>query len=575
MRKSSARVMSAALVSALMFLTGCTGGGEGGRTTAPAEQGEGAEGTTSSRELYTIKLFNNDATKLKKWSDTPVGQEILNRFNIDVELIPPPSGDTKEQLGLMLAAGNYPEIVHLQDQDITNKYIEAGALVALDPYLDKMPNFTEWFKDSIPYWRQAAGDGKLYNWNSLLPQDQAVFPENNDMAVRTDLLEQQGWTTPVSADEWIAFLKKAKEDNPKTPDGKNTIGIVAPFGESWGMAGIAPILYEKGEGIQISNGSIFWHNGKQEYVDMFTYSDTKESFQFFNKLYQAGLLDEESFTDKWDQVFDKMTSGRALSAWYVVWGGGGANAALKEKGMEQLSYITMPIQSNGQLARGEKNVIMSQLTRPFDTIAITKNAKHPERLLELVDFMNSEEGQVLLQSGIEGVHYTIQDGKRVATDAFIQGRNADPDYNIKQGIGVISEFGMAASTSPVDNQPYNLALTEPVVKQTRSARVNEAYEKLGWETPLTWWEQNAEWATIGLASGIGLEQSSDEGVLEAKLADFRVKNTSKLIMAKDDAAFESLYNQLVQEYNAMNPQQVVDKYNELYKQGLEELKAFE
>ena len=572
MKKSSVRLLSVLLLFALVLLTACSGEGSNNKadskpTPTPA--------SGSEKELYTIKIFDQNATKLSKWSDTPVGKVFLEKFNIDVELVPPPSGDTKEQLGLMLSAGNYPEIVWLQDQDITNKYIEAGALVALDPYLDKMPNFTKWYEKSIPYWRQAAGDGDLYNWNALMPQDQAVFPENNDIIVRVDLLEQQGWPVPVAADEWVDFLKKAKEQNPTTPDGEETIGIAAPFGESWGMAGIAPILYEKGEGIQISNGSIFWDAGKEKYVDMFTHPDTKESFQFFNKLYREGLLDEESFTDKWDQFMEKVKSGRALSAWYAVWASGEANNAFKEKGWDDMAYITMPVQSNGQVERGEKNLIMTQLTRPFDTIAITKNAKYPERILEVVDFCSSEEGQILLQSGIEGVHYNVVDGKRVATDEFINGVLNGKDYTLHEGIGMMSIFGTAASTSPVDNQPYALANTEAVLKKSRLPRVNEAYEKLGWEKPISWWEDHAKWVTVGLASGIGLEQSSEEGTLEAKLADFRVKNSAALIMAGSDDEFEALYNKLVEQYNKMNPQIVVDKYNEIYQNAKEDLKKYE
>lgn len=515
-------------------------------------------------ELYTVQLFNSNAIKLPRWSDTPVGKVILEKFNFDVELIPPPAGDNKEQLGLMLAAGNYPEIVNLQDQDIANKYISAGALLPLDPYLDQMPNFTEWYKDSIPFWRWAAGDGNLYNWNIQIPQDQAVFPENNDMIVRSDLLEQQGWKLPVTTAEWVDFLKAAKEANPTTPDGEPTIGMVAPFGESWGMAGIAPILYEKGVGIQISNGSVFYDSALDKFVDMFTHPDTKESFQFFNTLYREGLLDEESFTDKQDQVAAKLSSGRAFTAWYVVWSMWEANGALKDRGQDQMAYITVPVMGVGQAERGEKNVIMTQLTRPFYTIAITKNAKHPERIAQIVDFFASDEGQVLLQSGIEGVHYTRVDGQRVATEEYINGVENITDYGLSQGISSIADFGMAASTSKVDNQPYNLGSTELVVSRTRMPRLNEAYEALGWEEPLSWWLEHASWQTVGAASGIALDQQSDEGVLEAKLADFRVKNSASLIMAADEAAFEKLYDELVVQYNAMNPEIVVDKFNELY-----------
>ena len=589
--KLKKRSLSLFLVAA-MFLTACSGqtkttestteekattkAADSTKDTAAGDESKAEETKgEETKELYTVKVFSGTAVKVAKWSDTPVGQAVVDKFGFDLEFVPPPAGDNKEQLGLMLSAGNYPEIVVLEDQDTADKYIAAGALLALDPYLDQMPNFTKWYADSIPYWRQAAGDGNLYNWNRLIPQDQAVFPENNDMIVRTDLLEQQDWKHPVSADEWVAFLKEAKEQNPTTPDGEPTIGMVAPFGESWGMAGIAPILYEKGEGIQIANGSIFYDAKDDIFVDMFTHSDTKESFQFFNRLYQEGLLDEESFTDKNDQITAKLNSGRALSAWYTVWLANGANQALREKGWDEMQLITVPIQSNGQVERGEKNIIMTQLTRPFDTIAITKNAQYPERIVEVLDFFSTEEGQVLMQSGIEGIHYTLENGKRIATQVFIDNSINVEDYTVKEGFGLGSVFGSAASTSKEDAQPFSLGLTEAAIRGTRPERVNQAYEQLGWETPLDWWVENGSWETIGVASGVSIDPQSEEGTLEARLADFRVKNTALLIQAKNDAEFDSLYESFVEQYNAMDPQIVVDKYNEIYQQGLEDIKQYQ
>jgi len=530
--------------------------------------------SSKTEEIYTVKVFNSNAVKVAKWSDTPIGKVFSEKFNMDLEFLPPPAGDNREQLGLMLAAGNYPEIVLLQENDIFKQYVSAGALLALDPYLEDMPNFQERFKESIPFWRQTAGDGNLYNWNMLMPQDQAVFPENNDLIVRTDLLEQQGWDMPITTDEWITFLKKAKEENPTTPSGEPTIGMVVPFGESWGMAGIAPVMYEKGQCIQIANGAVVYDAEQDKFLDMFTHPDTKESFQFFNRLYQEGLLDEESFTDKVDSIIAKANSGRALSVWYTVWLSNGANNALSEKGWDEMQYITAPIRGNGQAERGEKRVIMTQLTRPFDTLAITKNAVYPDRIVDALDYFCSEEGQILMQSGIEGVHYTIENGKRIATEEYVEGRLNVEDYSIKEGFSLGNVFGLAASTSPIDDQPYDLSLIESVVSSTRPARVNEALDKLGWETPLDWWQKNAEWKPIGVASGVSVDPQSEEGQKEAMLADFRVKNSARLIQSVSDEEFDKLYEELVAQYNDMDPQTVVDAYNSIYQQGLEELEQY-
>src|SRR5690606_1198272 len=62
-----------------------------------------------------------------------------------------------------------------------------------------------------------------------------------------------------------------------------------------------------------------------------------------------------------------------------------------------------------------------------------KDTKNPERIIQLIDYMFSDEGQILTNWGIEGVHYDMVDGKRQLKPEVIENRATDPDYNFKQG----------------------------------------------------------------------------------------------------------------------------------------------
>jgi len=531
---------------------------------------------SAEQSLYTIKVLTATANPVVKKSDeTPVGKVIKDKFNIVFEFIPY-SGDYRDKLNMMLASGDYPELLRVERQDLVTKYINAGAALPLDDYLKDAKYFNETNKDSIPYWRLPANDGKLYKWETNVPQDINNFCECNDIAVRNDILKEQGYPKLLSTDDYVELLKKALAAHPTT-NGKKTIGVVAPFAESWGMAGVMPILYEKGDKyISIGNEGVIFNIKDQKFEDMLLNSYTKESYQFFNKLYREGLLDNESFTDTLTQVTNKVNSGQALAFYYSMWVKDAANKTLDKAGHPELEYVQLPIQTNTMVKEGQKKNLRLETVRPYDSIIITKNAKDPKRIFELVDWASSEEGQILLQSGVEGVHYKRVDGKRVLTDEFKKGFQEDPDYLSKQGIGtgMFPFLGLRLLTAK-DNQPYNLLNDTAAYDEfSLTKTVAEVYKTLGWANSKDWYKKNGVPAPGGLASGIIIDPASTEGMISQKIVELRVKNSAKLVSAKSDADFEQIWQDLIKQYQALNPQKVVDKYNELFQQQQAKVKQY-
>ncbi|MBO7743690.1 extracellular solute-binding protein [Paenibacillus sp. MWE-103] len=578
-------MLAALLLTSSVLISACSGNNNGnggnkaanGPSAAPANgsaNGASPEGTSppgSDLPLYTIKVFAdpNFATYgITKSDQTVIGKVIKDKFNIVFEYITS-SNTAKEQLNLMLAGGDYPEIMRIEDQDLLAKYIDSKALVPLDPYIENAPNFQKLFKDAIPYWKFESGDGKIYNYSMNLPQDMIGFPEHNDIYVRTDLLEQQGYPKLLSTDDYVEFFKKAKEMNPTT-NGQTTMGMVAPFAEPWGMAGIAPVMYEKGgKYVQIANNAVIWSPTEDKFVDMLKDDYAVGSFKFLNKMYVNGLLDPDSFTDKTDQVNQKLATGAPMASWYISnWQ---ANAGQVAAGHPELQYIVLPIQLPAQIASGEKRLKMTQATRPFDMVVITKNAKDPKRLFDLIEWASSNEGQLLLQSGIEGVHYTMENGKRVPTDEYMKNHN-DPAWSYKQGFGAGAPLPSALIAAP-DGEPYALSKVTMVKEAGMDARVKDTYTKLGWTDSEQWWRENSTEAIVGTAQSIFMDPNSEEGRLEQRLVEVRVRNTPKLIMAKNDAEFDKIYQDVLKEYEALKPETIVDLYNERYKAAKADLEA--
>jgi ABC-type sugar transport system, periplasmic component len=518
-------------------------------------------GNVQKTELYTIQILTSPLSYVKTSSDTEIGKVLREKFNIEFEFLPT-TGDAREKQNLMLASGDYPEIVRLEGNDMVNKYISADALLPLDNYLSDASNFTSRFAEQIPYWRVAAQDGKLYKWEMLVPQDFAATPEINDMAVRTDALEKQGWPNLVTEDDWYDFLKKAMEQMPQT-NGQKTVGMVIPLAESWGPA-LTEFIEKGGTYVdQGTNDAVVWNETEQKWEAAFTTKEIIDNYRWFNRLYRAGILDKDCFTDTLDQVRNKLTSGAALSMWYIIWEVGGANSELIKAGHPEMQYINMPIRSNAQEAAKEKRLVRVETTRPFDSVAITKNAKDPERIFKMIDWCLSEEGQILLQSGIEGKQYNIVDGKRVPTDEYVNAIKTDPEYSEKVGFDLYRFLGYCKLKGK-DGINYNIS-QDPAYSDTLflTDRQREAYQKLGWANSKDFWLKIGVSAPSGLASTCSLDTNSDEGKLDEKFNEFRVKAGAKLITAKTEEDFNKNLENLMAEYNKLNIQKIVDKYNEI------------
>jgi putative aldouronate transport system substrate-binding protein len=527
-----------------------------------AAGGKKAAKAPASDELYTIPfLYNGALSTVKKSGDTAIGKVIKDKFNIEFEFISMTS-DAQERMNMMLAAGDYPELVRIEGLEILNKYIQAGAALPLDDYIAGSKYFKKRFSEQLPYWKMT-GNGRTYNWDWLEPQQFEVGLDINDIGVRTDVLEQQAWPNLLSEDDYVAFLKKGLAANPTT-NGQKTIGMVVPLAESWGMTGLFVMLEKGGDFIDTGdNMATCWNNDTQRFEDYFLNKNTQENFHFFNRLYREGLLDKECFTDFGTQVQEKLNSGRALSVWYTLWLANSANNELQKAGKANMQYINMPVRSNSQVKENKKRSIRLEITRPFDSYIITKNVRDPARLFALIDWASSEEGQVLLQSGIEGVHYTIKNGKRVPTPAFIKGMNTDPEYAEKNGFSLFSFLG-AAKTFAADGQAYNL-LMDPNQKDAIALtdRQREAYKKLGWKNSLEYWLKTGKSAPVGLAARVAIDPTSDLGMLNEKVTQFRAQAAAALITAKTEAEYDRLLAGFMEDYKKLEPQRVIDEYNRI------------
>lgn len=541
--------------------------GESKESTAPAASSEAqpeeeGEKVYTEDEYYKITLVggNEDKSTL----DSKIGRYIADKFGLVFEYVNYP-GDYWEYLALQLAGGTYGEMVWLQQDAGFKPYSEAGVLLNLDDYKDILPDFYKYYEEQIPYWRARTADGGLYGWDFDTPK-KVTTANYWDVAVRSDVLEYYGYPELVYASDWIAFMEKALKDFPTTYDGVTpTTGIHATFGESYGIQGFTHGGADKGDRYEESNDYYAFDFKEGRYVDQFVdVPEIKESVQFWNECYQKGLLDLESFTDTDDQQVSKMSIGQPIVIWYTAWNNSAANKALTEAGHPEMSYVTMPFQldsQKGQLRRNNASIVN------FDaTYALTKNCKDPERLLKFINWCCTEEGQLLLQSGIEGEHYIINsEGLReptelrlqIAQDTELAASEGLPQKNIAPYRGLPQ--GAIADANGI---PYNFAKDQVFLDNYGlTDREREVYyEGLKWESSKGWWINHRSEPTNYDTGNISIPGDTPLGKLGVQLTECYTRNVPGIIMSDD---FEGAWSNFMEQYEKYDYASVRDEMNRL------------
>ncbi|MDR1443703.1 MAG: ABC transporter substrate-binding protein [Treponema sp.] len=398
---------------ALVFGGGQRSGGARGATTA------------GTKTPITFTLFNADATEDLPFSD-PVAKKINELTGVSLEVDRPVGGDT-QAVALMIASGQYPDLIYAKG-DLT-KLIESGAVIPLDDLIEKRgANFKKLYGDQIVRLRNSTADPKIYHAGTY-GVNTAHWATDGSLQLQHAILKDQGYPPMKTLADYEKAIKAYMAKYP-TINGQKTIGLSLLI-DTWQWF------------IDLANPAnylIGWPDDGQWLVDQRTNQATykflnpemKIYYQWLNRMHAEGILDPESFTQKEDVWKAKIASGRVLGIGYPLWGYGDARTSLIRDGMPERTYAYMPIVADSHYE--------SALLKDYGFgggwgIAISSTCKDPERAFEFIDWICSEEAQILVNWGLPGVNYTVQNGKRVQTASDRSLEDIDPDYQKKTGVG--------------------------------------------------------------------------------------------------------------------------------------------
>lgn len=396
-----------------------------GACSAGALTGCKADSTAPTAEApMQLVFFNMDGIS-DSWID-PVAQKITEKTGIALKTLYPSRG-SNEAIDLMLTDGEYPDLIFAKGD--ANKLVEANALVDLEPLIEEYgPNIKMLYGADYKRLRYSAEKPHIYQLCSNTVNKE-IYTTSGSAQLQWAVLKEHDYQIPYTLAEYEAQIKAYLAAHPET-DGKPTIGISLCCTDwRWYItlsnpsASIAEAAPDNGQWLIDGENVTYLHAGPNQ----------KEYYTWLNRMYWEGVLDPEFATQTFDDYKQKIVSGRVLGLLDADWNFAEAQKELLRTGKTEHSYAGLPVTLH-------KDAVCPSLYNwglsPGWGVGITTACQNPERAVRFLDWLCSEEGQVLIHWGIEGENYTVDaSGRRVRCQKDIDGSQQDADYQSETGVG--------------------------------------------------------------------------------------------------------------------------------------------
>lgn len=545
-------ILLATLVT-LSLLAGCK------KETTPTANNNN-NSSKDDKTPITFTVFSKDPNANYENFESPVAKEIQKRTGVTLKM-EYPVGNLDEKIGLMIASNDYPDMIY-GDQ---SKLISAGALLPLDDYIEKFgSNVKALYGEDLGRLRYSLDDPKIYFLGSFGVGGQRWEP-NMGFEIQHAAVKAAGFPQIKTLEDAEKVIKDYVEKNP-TINGQPTIGL-SLIADDWrwmcGPGNMAAFVSGMPD-----DGQWYVNPDTKEATYRFIMDSHKKYYKWLNHMNDIGLLDKDSFTQKYDQYTAKIASGRVVALNDQLWQYRDAQLSLVKDGKYERTYGTYPV----TLDKSIKNADFTDYGYSASYgIGITKSCKDPERAFKFLDWMASDEAQILNNWGIEGVHYTVVNGKRVISEEEMQKRNTDPEYGKKTGIGVYGYPFPQRGDGVLDStgQTYTVKSVEDIKKNYNSAEkeVLAAYGVQMWkdlypqanELPKQVW---------GQAWGIAIPQDTELAEILQKANDIVKAGIAKAVLAKP-ADFDNAWNEMQDKLKAIGIDKANAEFTKLVKQRLE------
>ncbi len=383
-----------------------------------------------------ISFFGIDIDSLQAPTDDTkmVLDYIENKFNVKFDFINGSADGWKTVLNQNIGGGEIPDIwFHEVDQPQYSKWLKDDILTDFEPYLEDYPNLKKAFERyDLDQMRSYLGGG-LYGFPLVL--DDTV---DEDLVNVHAMYYRRDWYDNVVAKGYVAesgntikdpedptfdyndfydLMEAYTKGDPDNNGKDDTYGLVMT--KDGGIYWWYPILSM----FDCANMQWYFNEETNRLEPNLINEKTKAALEFMAKMYDNGLIYQSySTTGTTSRIKNEFLNG---SAGCLVF-----NAQF-EHAVGILQYMEPFTQDdNGVTVKAMKDVVRGMPvvtningekkiwghTNKYGYRSINKFCSETKKrkIFDIMEWMLSEEGMTMLNNGIEGVHYHIENGKIIS-----------------------------------------------------------------------------------------------------------------------------------------------------------------
>ena len=554
-----------AFILLFTLLAGCTGGGAttpaptqapaaataaptaaaATATPAPAAPAEPEDEPTAPIDGLEWRLITEPITMTifidglggdwAGWGSDPITEEITKITGVTID-VKHASTSSHEELNSMLASGTLPDFIKIWEPNLRTTLWKQEFLLPLNELMDKYaPNMWSIIPtdmDTI----YTESDGNLYFFASGycdIPRIEALpykSQTTSGTTVNVPAFEELGSPQWETLDDYKDVLLRVKNEmGDRFPYLVFEVTGGSPQDGQRNMAQLFNRIYG-GDAVKAigSDGKVRLNFQDDEY---------RKAILYLNDLYRNGLINKEMFTLTTGEQRDPIFRNQQC---FSFWGQPFNSFRFDTSAEGPYQGIEPPKEP------GITPIWMSNLTGigSPDT-AITSNCKDPERAILYLQYLMSDEGQILTYHGREGIDFVFEEGmpRNLPEKQAMWTQNFS---EVQSKMGIINYSVTWISTVWTDQLYYYwMHSDQPAYKI--SALINNKYAR------------NERINMLLL-----VESDKDEKVIETQIFDLWVRLLPQMYCADTEAASMAALDELISGAKSLGLDDLEAEYSRIY-----------
>lgn len=543
-KKIWALLLTAAMIAGLA--AGCGGKKE-----------ESGSGTPDENGVTTLTFYNSDLQEDDPWTD-PVAEILTEKTGVKLDT-DHPVGEDKERISLMIAEQKFPDMIYAKGD--AGSLIDAGVLIDMTDLIEEYgPNIKKMYGDEFDKLKHSEDDPAIYQLSSY-QMGGTKYEDSGTAQVQFAVLKENNYEVPKSLDEFEKMIKDYLAAHPKTEDGMDMIGISLSASDWHWMITLGNPSGYIAEGAPDNGQWLIDEDYNATYK--FASEKVREYFQWLNRMYNEGILDPEFATQTHDDYIAKISSGRVLALFDTLWDYQDGEKILKQDGKLEQTYCGLPL---GMDESVKVPTLMYQGLATGQGVGITTSCENPEAAIKYLDYICSDEGQVLVNWGIEGTNYLVdEDGHRYREQDEIDASKNDKNYKKTTGVGFHSypfpQYGVGVEDST--GSTYTTDSRDSVIAEYNEEQ-KAACEAWGVEALLDIFPQPDEFETPDYSPVWAMSKPVEFDEIGNKLDEIAQASLISCVMAKE-ADFDKTYDEMLSELEGSGMSEAAEMLTEIVK----------